>query len=87
MGDLVLSGGQVPCAADYEDLGSEIYSMVQRYESMRTTRDWRNELQAERQAERQAEQAEQTPKQAIWTLYGVFGVAIGTLAWLWTKMF
>lgn len=83
MEDLVIDGGHVPDAADYEDLGSEIYSMVQRYESMRTTRDWRNELQAERQAE----QAEQLPKRAIWALYGVLGLAAGTLAWLWFKMF
>lgn len=86
MEDLILDGGHIPDAADYEDLGSEIYSMVQRYESMRTTRDWRNELQAERQAE-QAEQADQTPKRVIWMLYGMLGMAAGTLAWLWSKMF
>lgn len=83
MEDLVLDGGRIPEAADYEDLGSEIHSMVQRYESMRPAGDCRNELQAERQAE----QAEQTPKQVIWTIYGVLGLVVGTLAWLWTKMF
>lgn len=83
MEDLILDGGHIPDAADYEDLGSEIYSMVQRYESMRTARDLRGELQAERQAE----QAEQLPKQAIRLLYGVLGLAVGTLAWLWSKMF
>lgn len=83
MEDLVLDGGRIPEAADYEDLGSEIYSMVQRYESMRTAGSGRNEPQAERQAE----QAEQLPKHVIWTLYGVLGLAAGTLAWLWSKMF
>lgn len=83
MGDLVIDGGHMPDAADYEDLGSEIFAMVQRYESMRTAGDGRNELQAERQAE----QAEQLPKQAIRLLYGVLGLAVGTLAWLWFKMF
>lgn len=79
MEDLVLDGGHIPDAADYEDLGSEIYSMVQRYESMRTAENRRDELQAE-------QQSEQPPKQAILVLYGVLGVAVGTLAWLWSKM-
>lgn len=83
MEDLILDGGHMPDAADYEDLGSEIYSMVQRYESMRPAGAYHDEIQAERQTK----QVEQLPKQAIRVLYGVLGLAVGTLAWLWFKMF
>lgn len=80
MEDLILDGGHMPDAADYEDLGSEIYSMVQRYESMRPAGDLREDTQAE-------QQSKQPPKQVIWMLYGVFGMAAGILTWLWSKMF
>lgn len=80
MEDLVLDGGRIPEAADYEDLGSEIYSMVQRYESMRPACDLHEDTQAEQQSER-------IPKPVIWMLYGMFGMAAGILTWLWSKMF
>lgn len=83
MDDLVLDGGRIPEAADYEDLGSEILTMIQRHQSRRTAGACHDDIQAERQTK----QAEQLPKQAIRLLYGVLGLAVGTLAWLWFKMF
>lgn len=75
MEDLVLSGGQVPCAADYEDLGSEICSMVRRYDSVE------HDLHIPQPAD------PDPPKQVIYVLYCVLGLAISTLAALWVKMF
>lgn len=83
MEDLVLEGGRTPCAADFEDLGSEIFTMIQRHQSRRPAGAYHDEIQAERQTK----QVEQLPKQAIRVLYGVLGLAVGTLAWLWSRMF
>ena len=72
----------MPDAADYEDIGSEVFTMIQRHQSMQTVDAWCDEIQTEWQTE----QTEQLPKQVIWTLYGVLGLAVGMLAWLCIKM-
>lgn len=81
MEDLVLEGGRMPCAADFEDLGTELLAIASK-----PTRVANTESKLIPSASKAEQQTKQPPKQVIRVLYGVLGLAVGTLAWLWTKM-
>lgn len=75
MDALVLDGGHMPDAADYEDIGSEIYSMVARYDN-------RPCPPIPEEPDRQT-----VPKQVYIVLYSILFIAVAGLITLCSVMF
>lgn len=75
MEDLVLDGGHMPDAADLEDVGSEIHSMVCRYDNQ-------PHPPIPEEPDRQT-----VPKQVYVVLYGILFIAVAGLITLWSVMF